>query len=69
MKLQKLVPTVRNATYEPSKRNLDVHFRAKRRVGDDMMAVEMGEGDIGNVLLSNQERHRNNGFKLYKLVC
>ena len=71
-RMTRLIPGIRNLEYRDRLKHLNLHSLERRRARGDLIEVYkwkagLNKGDITKVLkLSNQERTRNNGFKLDK---
>jgi hypothetical protein len=71
-RMTKLIPQIRNLSYEERLTKLKLHSLERRRVRGDMIEVYKwmnghNRGDINRVLkVSTQDRTRNNGYKLDK---
>ena len=71
-RMTRLIPGIRILEYRDRLKHLNLHSLERRRARGDLIEVYkwkagLNKGDITKVLkLSNQERTRNNGFKLDK---
>ena len=71
-RMTKMIPNLRNISYESRLRILGLHSLERRRISGDMIEVYkwmhgINVGDISKVLkISPQVRTRNNGLKLDK---
>ena len=70
--MTKLIPVIRNRSYEERLAKLNLHSLKRRRARGDMIEVYkwfsgINKGDLNDVLrLACQDRTRNNGYKLDK---